>query len=67
MKTNTIRRTKVSTLRFSEDEDRELRLAARAEGINQSEFIRRAVHDRAELIATPRVLLEQGAGVGRRF
>ena len=60
MKTKTIRRTKVSTLRFSEDEDRELRLASRAEGINQSEFIRRAVRDRAEQLATP-TMAEQGA------
>ena len=59
METTTLHRTTIVTFRDTEDKARELRLAARAEGVNQSEFIRRAVHDRAELIATPRVLVER--------
>jgi len=45
-------RTTVLTLRVSPEEERVFRLAARAEQVTLSELIRRAMHERAEVLAT---------------
>lgn len=49
------RRTTILTLRVSESEEREIRLAARAERVTVSELIRRAVRERADQLAAPSV------------
>ena len=55
MKTEKQRRTTILTLRVSPPEERALRLAARAEQITVSELIRRAVRDRADQLAAPKM------------
>ena len=44
-------RKTIITLRVGESENREFRLAARAERVSVSEMIRRAVRDRAQRLA----------------
>lgn len=51
---STSRRETVLTLRVTDSEAREFRLAARAERTSVSEMIRRAVRDRAETLTTGR-------------
>ena len=46
-------RTTILTLRVSEEEEREIRLAARAERVTVSELIRLAVRSRAKQLAAP--------------
>lgn len=51
-KNKSVPRDNVITLRVSEDEAREWRLASRAEDVTLSELIRRAVRERAEKLST---------------
>ena len=55
----------VLTLRVNVTEEREFRLAAKAERISLSELIRRAVRDRAEQLATTAAVGPQARGRGR--
>ena len=54
------RRTTILTLRVSKAEEREIRLAARAERVTVSELIRLAVRHRAKELAAP-VMVERSA------
>ncbi len=53
MEESTTRRDTVLTLRVTDAEAREFRLAARAEQTSVSEMIRRAVRERAEALTVP--------------